>query len=271
MDLRDFWRSLPTIVLMTAVSGGVALGVSTLLPKAYRAEAQLTVGQLLLAPGPSYDDLLIAESLAITYAELATTRPIVDAAVAQLGWDVDPAEVSDRIEAQATTGSLIELSVEDPDGTRAAALANAVAQELVEAAPQLSDRQLRAEEFIAADLRATSEQIDALTEEIATLEAAAVRGAAAQARLDQLKDRLVSLQSSRATLLSTSGPSTANVVTVVEAAVAPDAPVSPKPLLNAAIGAGAGLVLAIGASYFIRPRPRSRLQATERREATDFP
>lgn len=249
MQLRDAWRSVPTIVLMTSVSGGVAFGVSTVLPKTYRAEAQLAVGRLLLAPGPSYDDLLISESLSITYAELATTRPIVAAAIERLNLDLTPEGVSDRIEAQATAGSFIELAVEDQDPARAAALANALAQELVEASPRLTDRQLRAEDLIAADLATTSQQIDDATDEIAVLEADPARDAAAQARLDRLKDRVVSLQAARATLLSISGPSSANVVTLVEEAVAITAPVSPRPSLNAVVGAVAGLALAVAGVY----------------------
>jgi len=254
MSFHAARRLLPGIVLMTALSGSVAFGVSTLLPKTYRSEVLLTVGRLLSAPGPAYDDLLISQSLSTMYAELATTRPIVQGAINRLDLDMTPLELAERVEVETTDGSFIKLAVEDNDGERAAAIANALAQELTEASPALSERQETAEDLIAADLRTTGEQIDTVEAEIAALEGDPERDAAGQARLERLQDRLTSLRAGRATLLGLSGPSTANVVTVVEPAVPAQTPEAPRPLLNSAVGAAAGLALSIGIVYLARER-----------------
>jgi capsular polysaccharide biosynthesis protein len=245
---------------MTAIGGATAFGVSTLLPKTYRSEAILTVGLLLSAPGPEYEDLLISESLSTKYAELATTRPIVLAAIERLGADVTPEQLAGSIEAGTSAGSFVQIAVEFDDAAFAADMANALAEELIAASPPLSERQQRAEEIIAEDLAEITGQIETVEAEIAELEAEE-RDADEQARLDQLRERRTALVLGRATLLGQTGPSTANVVTLVEPAVPAEDAQAPRPFLNSAVGALAGFVTAIGIVYVSRPAA----QGTQRR------
>lgn len=257
LSVRAEWSSLLFVILVTAISGGVAFGVSTVLPKTYRSETLLIVGGVLSAPGPSYDDLLISQSLSTVYAQLATTRPILEGAIDRLDLDVRALDLISRVEAEAGPGSFVALAVEDDNAERAAAFANSIAQELIAASPELTERQESAEALIASDLRTTDDQIAFVESEIDALTAIPDRDSGDQARLERMQDRLASLLAARATLLGLSGPSTANVLTVAEEAEPADSPVAPRPLLNAAAGAMAGFAIAIGIAYLVRNRHRA--------------
>lgn len=257
MSIRSVWRSLLVVILVTAISGAVAFVVSTMLPRTYRSETLLIVGELLSAPGPSYDDLLIAQNLSDSYAQLATTRPIVQGAIDRLDLDVTALDLISRVQAEAAPGPFIALAVEDESAERAAAIANSIALELIAASPELTERQEGAEALIASDLRTTEDQIAFVESGLDALTAIPDPDTAERARLERMQDRLTSLLAARATLLGLSGPSTANVLTVADEAVPADSPVAPRPLLNAAAGAAAGFATAIGIAYLIRERHRA--------------
>jgi succinoglycan biosynthesis transport protein ExoP len=254
LSVRTVLRWLLVVILLTAIGGGVAYAVSTVLPRTYRSETLLIVGGVLSAPGPSYDDLQISQNLSTVYAKLATTRPILERAIDRLDLDMTALDLVSRVEAEAGPGSLVALAVEDSDAERAAALANSIAQELIAASPELTERQERAESLIASDLRTTDDQIAFVESEIDALTAIPDRDSGDQARLERMQDRLASLLAARATLLGLSGPSTANVLTVADEAEPADSPVAPRPLLNAAAGGVAGFAIAIGIAYLVRNR-----------------
>ncbi len=257
MSVRTVWRWLLVVILVTAIGGGVAYAVSLVLPRTYRSETLLIVGELLSAPDPSYDDLLISQSLSTLYAQLATTRPIVQGAIDRLDLDVTPLDLIGRVQAEAAPGPFVAVAVQGDSSERAAAIANAIAQELIAASPELTERQEGAEALIASDLRTTEAQIALVESELDALTAIPDPDNGEQARLERMQDRLTSLLAARATLLGLSGPSTANVLTVAEEAVPADSPEAPRPLLNAAAGAAAGFAIAIGVLYLLRERNRA--------------
>ena len=268
MRIRRWRQSLWLVILVTALGGVVAFGVSTLLPKTYRSETLLIVGGVLSAPGPSYDDLLISQSLSNLYAQLAMTRPIVQGAIDSLGLDLTASDVIGRVHAEATPGPFVAIAVEDGDAEQAAALANAIAQELITASPELTERQEEAESLIASDLQRVENQIAFIEREIDNLTAIPNRDPDEQERLERMQDRLSSLLAARATLLGLSGPSAANALTVAEEAVPADSQVAPRPLLNAAAGAAAGLAIAIGALYVVSRTSTKPILVTLKAPAT---
>ncbi len=83
MDLRrqgQVVRSwLWLLVAGLLLAGGTAYLVSTALPKVYEAKATLLVGQSSSAASPNYNDLLASQRISQTYADLATTTPILGA------------------------------------------------------------------------------------------------------------------------------------------------------------------------------------------------
>jgi capsular polysaccharide biosynthesis protein len=81
---------------------------------------------------PAYEDVLLAQRLAPTYALLATTRPVAAAVAESLGGGSDPDELLRAVSARASLDSLlIRISARDGEPSTAAAIANAFAAELV--------------------------------------------------------------------------------------------------------------------------------------------
>lgn len=254
MDLRRLialTRSwLPLLVAVPLVAAVVAFLVSNLQEKVYEARATLIVGQSLTGVNPDYNQLLASQRLSQTYAAVATTRPIMAAVIDDLDLDTTPDDLADRVVAQAETDStLLTISAQDPDPATAAAIANGVADQLLAASPAIQGQQEGLLASIEEDLRATQRQVEATQDRVAALTAVAERTPAQDAELAALEGRLVTLRSTYATLLSFAATNATNLLSMVEPAVAPDAPVSPRPLLNVLLAAVLGLLIAVAIAF----------------------
>jgi len=238
---------LPLLVASVVLATGAAYAVSSQLPKAYEAKAMLIVGQLLSAVNPDYNQILVSQRLSTTYAAVATTRPTLDSVIQRLGLSVSPGQLAQQIRVDAPTDStLLTITAQDADPSLAAAIANALAEQLIAASPAIQGRQTDLQASIDADLQATRDQIKATQSIVATLIGLTNRTPAQDAELAALDERLASLRATSAALLSLSSGSAANLLTVIEPAIAPTGPISPRPLQNALLGAVFGLLLAAG-------------------------
>jgi capsular polysaccharide biosynthesis protein len=122
------WRSaaLAGFVVLLLTSAAVLTQ-----PRLYTAQATLIVGNVMTEV-PAYEDVLLAQRLAPTYALLATTRPVAAAVAESLGGGSDPDELLRAVSARASLDSLlIRISARDGEPSTAAAIANAFAAELV--------------------------------------------------------------------------------------------------------------------------------------------
>jgi len=105
-----------------------------------------------------------------------------------------------RVSASAPVDStLLTISAQDADPVRAAAIANALAEELIGASPAVQGHQAEFQASIDADLKATQDQITAMQAQADTLTGLPSRTAAQNADLAVLEDRLVSLRATYAT------------------------------------------------------------------------
>jgi len=254
MDVRHLIAivraSLPLLVVSVLLAAGAAFLVSNLQGKVYEAKATLLVGQSLSAVNPDYSQLLVSQRLSTTYAVVATKRPILDAVIEQLGLDVTPDELSKHVHADAPLDStLLTITAQDANPARAAEIADSLAEQLIAASPAIQGRQAEFQASIDADLKATQDQITRTQVRVDALAAITSRTAQQEAELQTLEDRLVSLRSTYATLLSFSSGNAANLLSVIEPAVVPLEPVSPRPVLNVLIAAVLGLLIAVGIAF----------------------
>ena len=127
------------LIVLIAVIAGVAVGVlAANMPKAYQASTKLVVAGALLGDPPQIDEMEAAARLAQTMAELASTRPVIVAALDTLGLKITPEALRDEMSARAAPGSLfITISVRGADARSTSALANAIASQLILQAPHL--------------------------------------------------------------------------------------------------------------------------------------
>ncbi|HET9423042.1 MAG TPA: Wzz/FepE/Etk N-terminal domain-containing protein [Nocardioides sp.] len=131
MEPRDLagalWRQRTVVLVVFVVTGAaVALGVH-LAPKSYSSTAALSA---IDNPGAESlaEDL---NSLRGTLAELANSREVVEAVVAESGVDRDVEELRRSIDAEWVGGTiLIQITAHDENAEVAALVANTVAQVL---------------------------------------------------------------------------------------------------------------------------------------------
>jgi non-specific protein-tyrosine kinase len=256
MDLRrqiaTLRRWLPLLVVSVVLAGGAAFIVSGQLAKTYEARATLIVGQALSAANPDYTQLLVSQRLSTTYATVATKRPILENVVKELGLDATADDLASRVRADAPPDStLLTITAQDQDPDRAAAIANALAAQLVAASPAIQGRQADVQKSIDADLQATQEQIRTTQARVTALAELAARTPAEDEELQTLEGRLVTLRQTFATLLGFSSGNASSLLSVIEPAVTPGSPSSPRPLYNAMIAAVLGLLLAGAAAIAI--------------------
>ena len=132
MDVRDvgaaLWRQRPLVVLILVVTGSAIAAGILLAPKSYAATATISAAE---APGVAETDDL--DSLRATLAELANSRGVVDEVRDRTSVDRSRSELRRSIRGDWVRGTiLVDVTVEDRDPDTAAAIANSVADVLVE-------------------------------------------------------------------------------------------------------------------------------------------
>jgi capsular polysaccharide biosynthesis protein len=118
------------LIASGAVAGVAALLASGLLPLTFESHATLIVGQSSGAPPIVYEELLAAQILANTYAELSTTTPVLSAARERAGISISIDELRDHVRVEAVRNSpLVVVTTDFPTAEESVLVANAVAQQ----------------------------------------------------------------------------------------------------------------------------------------------
>jgi capsular exopolysaccharide synthesis family protein len=126
--LRQQWR-----VLLACTCAGAALaGLVTLtMTRLYRADTTLLITAGSTSATDAYQANQLSQQLAPAYARLATTRPVAEAVVGQLGLRRPVEEVRSEIAASVVPDTnLLAVSVTDPSPSGAQRIANAVGTQL---------------------------------------------------------------------------------------------------------------------------------------------
>jgi non-specific protein-tyrosine kinase len=257
-DQRNIRRYLSLIcrwwwlVIGCAILGAAsAYIVSSQIEPVYKASTTLLVQPALTTKNSSDLNAMRASAeLAQTYVKMITGRPVLKAIKSNL--DLNETEgLKKRIKAELIQGTLlIRLSVEDSDPSRAALLANTIAEEFI-----IQNRTLQQSRY-ADYLSSLQEQMNDLTLSIKETQAAiSSLGTPSteedQAELVRLKASLSSYQTSYTSQLKSyeearlSATQTTDTLTIFEEALKPQNPIRPHKETNAAIASGIGATLAI--------------------------
>ena len=247
--LRARYRLIVAIILLAVLA---ALAVSVASTKSYDSQATIIVGQSLTAVNPDLNQLAASQQLSATYAEIATTRPILQRVVDKLGLAVDVNAIRRQVTVVASRDSaLITIRVRDGDPNQAAAIANDVAEQLIAYSPTVQGQGSDVQQFVAGDLRTLQGQIESTQIEADRLARLASPSPGNQAQLQALESRLLSLRSTYAALLSYASNSSVNHLAVVEAAVPPTSPSSPQVLVNLLLALAAGGLIAVAIAFLL--------------------
>jgi non-specific protein-tyrosine kinase len=244
-------RWIALIIVGVALVGAAAFAFSSSQPKVYESTATLIVGESLSGVNPEYNQLLVSQRLSSTYASIATTHQILSNVVSGLGLGVDPDSLASRVFVGTSPDTaLLTITARDGDATRSAAIANAVSQALIDASPAVRGQDSQVFKSVEQDLDAIRTDIASTQSQVQDLTAKSDRTAAEESLLQTLQGRLVSLRSTYATLLAFTTNDAANLLTVVQPALPPTAPIGPRPLFDATVAAVVALLL-ISAFVFV--------------------
>ncbi len=264
MELRQYWDLLKKwlwlIVLTAVVAGAAAFFFSSRQTPIYRASTRLMVSQTGNNTAYSnYADILAAERLSNTYAQMLTSRRLIQAAITKTGLEgvVYPSDLAGAISVQPVRDTqLIDLSVEYPDPVIAAKLANALPEVFVEFNnQQQTARYQELKTSLQQQLNDLSDEIQATDAELQDL--ADATDAESKARTAVLEDRLAQYRNTFGNVLAQlenirlAEANALDTIVVVEEAVPPQHPVRPRVLMNTLLAAIVGGMIGLGAAFLI--------------------
>lgn len=243
-----FWLIAACVLL----AGITAYVVSASLPKTYTGTVTLIVGQSLTATNPDPNALLASQRLSVTYATVATTGPVLQKVIDSLQLSITVDELRDRVRASApANNTLIYISADYGDPSGAAAIANRVADQLIAVSPTIQGHQADVQTFVDGQLTSTQQQLQGIQAEIDQLTVLGTRTPEQEQQLQTDEARLITLRSAYSSLLQFSSNSAANLLSVVDPAIAPTSPSGPRVLLNTLLAAMVGLLIALGVAFLL--------------------
>jgi polysaccharide biosynthesis transport protein len=249
IDLRQYafllWHWAWLIVLLAILSGGAAYLISKQQTPIYEASTIIMVNAAPSTQVTDYSSILASQTLTSTYAQMITNQPVLDEAAKRLGLDLKLYNLKDRVTVKSVPNTqLISISVELPDPSWAAKIANTIVQVFGEQILQMqSVRFATSSDTLESQMAEVDKQIQGLTAQLAISQDKAEQ-TSLQDRISQYRDiysrLLVSYENVRLTEAQT-----VSSITQVEPAAVPTNPVSPKILLNVVLATLVGILLAV--------------------------
>lgn len=252
IDLRKYaaaildWWWLLAIAAVAAALAGYALSINA--APVYEASTLLMVGSGLDAVNPTSGELQTSERLAHTYAAILTTRPVLNATIDALrlprgAFASDYPKVS---VAPPNMTQLLRITVHDLSPERAAAVADELARQLILHSPGAEEEALPHTPFVEQQLATLQTEIESLSR--------AISHALDELHTDEATRLQVSLESLRGQYVDFLGllqVRSTNLLKVVEPAIVPTRPVSPRVWRNAVLSAVAGAAFSVGVVLLI--------------------
>lgn len=259
MELREYallvrkWLWL--ILLCTVAAAAAAYVVSKNSTPIYQASTKLLVNQSSSNQANlAYQDILMSQQLARTYANLLADRPVVEATAQRLGLPTDQKSLTDLQNSISVTPirdtQLLEVKVEGPDPQLIALVANTLPEVFIAQNQQLQlGRVTGLKTSLENEIANVQEDIARTQANLANATDDAQRQRY-EASLAQYRSTLSSLVNNYQQIRLAEVQATNNVV-VVKPAVAPQTPIRPRTATNVLLAAVVGAMIAAGAAFLI--------------------
>jgi non-specific protein-tyrosine kinase len=270
MELRSYiailWRRKWVIAVTVAVTVIIVVIGTLMATPTYVATTTLRV---LTVTHGSVDwvehDIVYAERLMNTYAEIATSRPVLEELVLRLGLDKLP-----EIEVEIVPATeLMQITVEDSNPILAREAANALAETLVAQTKELyTGGGKAAREILGEQLAQIEEELDQVRREYENLVTQSPEDSeriTATSRSIELKQETYARLLEQYERARVTEAMRANMLSIAELAVVPQAPSKPRKVLNIALGFMVGLAGGVGLAFLFENLD-TRLYTTEQIE-----
>ena len=262
MEIKQYialiWHWAWLIILGALLAGATAFFVNRQTTPVYSASSRLLIDE---APGTNsgneYSQVLMEQRLALTYVELMTTRPILEKTVEVLDLPFNSNVLSGMIAVSAPQDTqIINVSVQDTDPERAAAIANTLGDVFI------AENQARESLRYAEPIQNWETRIKELGDELETLEVQIKELEGAETAVEQAALSRLETERNEARIRYTDAFNNLNQlqldqaressnVVQIEQAIAPTRPIRPRTLTNTMLALIAGGMLALGIIFFI--------------------
>lgn len=243
------------------LAGGAAFIYASRQTNQYVARATISVGSFIEAPNPDSSEIRTGVELAQTYAVLAQTYDVLQAAVEAGGFPVSPGQLGGMVSISVVEDtSLLRLSVTYEDPVLAADMANEVARQLIINSPSnLTDEQQSQIDLANAEIERLNQELQRSRVRLGEIDAQ-LAATTDQAEIDRLTEQrniivtqinqasanIAQFTNSIATLQQRT-----NSLDIVEQARIPTAPMGTGRFSRTLMGVFFGMALAGGLALMI--------------------
>jgi len=281
MELKEYfqtvWKWWWLIVLCTLCAGGASFIVSSRMSPVYEARVMLMSNQSTNTGIIDYSSLLGGQQVIETYRELLQTRPVLEAVIASLDLSYSPQELAKRIEVNIIPNTqLLELRVENNDPQLAADIANEIILSFL--LQRSAEQQLQEiedyEQAVVTQMRALKQAIERAEADVE--QARASSSLLTQEELAQMQANLSQQRVTYASLLTgylniRAMKSRFLDVVVVEPAQPPSKAIRPRKVLNTAVAAVGGCMIACALAFLLEYLNDTLENDDDVREALSLP
>jgi non-specific protein-tyrosine kinase len=244
------------MVLSVLIAAASSYLVSQRLSPVYQASATILVGQSIQATELDTRDILTSERIALTYANVARRRSVLQGVVEALGLSQGWRDLQERVRVELVQDTqLLEVTVEAGSPEEARAIADEVARQLILLSPTALQDEEEAEkqQLVRQRLENLQARIESGLERLVGLEAEMTKAQSAgrlqevQNEIDVLQRFITDWEMNHTQLLALSeNKQSPNYLAIIDPAQATPDPVRPRIMLNTLIAGVAGLAVAIG-------------------------
>jgi len=256
MELKAYIRPLIKWWWLLIIATFVAMFSSYLVtrqqPPIYQSRTTLVIGRAVYETNPTGNELYLNQQLAAFYTDIAQREPVRTATMEKLNLTFLPEYVVNN----PTESQLIEILVSDTDAVRAQAVANELANQLINRTPSSGNNAER-QAFIEEQLNQLEVKITETQAEITKKQTelgdlfSARQISDTQNEINGLEEKLSTLRSNYATLLSNTERGATNTLSVIEAANLPRQPIGPNRLMLVVLSGAIAFVIAGAAAYLL--------------------
>ena len=278
MDIRELVSPLLKwwwlILLSTGLAGGASFYVARQQPPIYSTTATIIVGNAIENLNPSNNELNITQQLATFYVNLANRASVRNDVRQALGLDRLPPEIFVQ---QINNTNVIDINVRDTNPTRAQAVANELANQLILRSPSAQQDDLERIAFINSQLDGYETAIEEALQQISEKQSSlATMISAREIRQTQndiaaLEAALQTLRRDYGNLLGSTERGATNTIRVIESAGLPTAPINNNSMVAVLTAAALGFVLAAVAAYLLEYLDDTIKLPTEASRLTGLP
>lgn len=251
--LRLFLRWWHVLALAVLLSVGTAWYMTRTQPDIYLAQTTLMIGNNFEVAAPSQAQVALSNVLADYYAALMKREvilaPVVERLQLSFPWQVIRERMlSSRIDRGA---NLLELKITDTNAERGAAIANAIAEELIAYTPNAPEKVAAQQAELSRRIAESQANVEVVEAKIAELEER-LKSLSSAIDISDVQQQLDALQLTRqryldeyTNLINLSNQTSANSLSIFEQARPAVAPLPQKRSLTLAMAGAGGLLIAI--------------------------